>query len=69
MYVQFNKKSREGTYLYQAKVLSQTCAHFSLAGAVPATIGNLTNLKTLMLYGNELEGESKCMPRPTRALD
>ena len=35
---------------------SQSDLRAFLAGAVPATIGNLTNLQTLYLYDNELSG-------------
>ena len=58
---QFNKtKSRDNenadrAYLYQAKS-SQSDLHAFLAGAVPATIGNLTNLTELNLQLNQLNG-------------
>ena len=66
MYVQFNKtKSRDNEnadrpYLYQAKS-SQSDLRAFLAGAVPATIGNLTNLQTLNLAANSLSGASRSL--------
>ena len=36
------------------------------AGAVPASIGNLTNLRELNLWDNELQGECSCSFRHTR---